>query len=131
MINANGSIDLSHPTGRPCIVRTPGATLKVKNGIDNKGRVCVGKLGRELRVSCTSMLRILTDNLKNYPYEMVVQPFLTDAHKAERKACGYWVRTNFGKEQAMTILFSYENPDLSPHDHCILDESVGALIGAR
>ena len=73
------------------------------------------------------------NDLKDYPYEMVVQPFLTDAHKADRKACGcgYWVRTNFDKEQALTILFSDENPDLSLLDHCTCDELAGALIRAR
>ena len=108
MIDTTGSIDLVYSSGHPCTVRTPEAIKKVKVRADAKGRVSVRKLARELHISPTSIHRILKENLKYCAYKKIVQPFLTDAHKAERKAFANWTRTNFRKEQTTRILFSDE-----------------------
>ena len=63
------------------------------------GRVLV----RQLRVSRTSIHRILKKDLKYRPYKKRVQPILTDAHKAERKAFAHWIRASFRKEQTISL----------------------------
>ena len=86
MIDTTGSIDLAYAFGRLCIVRTPGAIKKVKTRANAKDRVSVRKLARELHISSTSIHKILEEDLKYCAYKKIVQPFLTDAHKAEIKA---------------------------------------------
>ena len=108
MIDASGSIDLAYSSDRPGIVRTPGAIKQVKARADTKGRVSVQKLARELHISHTSIDRILKEDLKYCAYKKIFQPFLTNAHKAERKAFANWISTNFRKKQTMKILFSDE-----------------------
>ena len=108
MIDTIDSIDLVYSSGRPCTVRTPEAIKNVKVRADAKGRVSVQKRARELHISRTNIHRILNGDLKYCAYKKIVQPFLTDAHKAERKAFTNWIRTNFRREQTMRILFSDE-----------------------
>ena len=72
------------------------------------GRVSARKLSKELKLSRTSIQRILKDDLRYFPYKIIIKPFLTDAHKAERKRFANWVRSNFHKKQTMPILFSDE-----------------------
>lgn len=108
MIDDTGSINISNPPGRPRIIRTSGTIQKVKNRINGKRRVSARKLSHELKISRTSIQRILKEDLGLFPYKKIVQPFLTDAHKAERKKFSNWVRSNFRKEQTMKILFSDE-----------------------
>ena len=86
IIDTTGSIDLAYSSGRPRNVRTPGAIKKVKTRVDAKGRASVRKLARELQNSRISIHRILKEDLKYCAYKKIVQPFLTDAHKVERKA---------------------------------------------
>ena len=105
MTDTTGSIDPAYSSGRPRIVRPPEAIKKVKAQVDAKGRVSVRKLARELNISRTSIHRILKEDLKYCAYKKIVQPFLTAAHKAERKAFANWIRTSFLKEQTMRILF--------------------------
>ena len=105
MIDITGSIDLVYLSGRPRTVQTPEAIKKVKVRADAKGRVSVRKPARELRISHTSIHRILKEDLKYCVYKKIVQLFLTNAHKAERKAFSNWIRTNFRKELTMRILF--------------------------
>jgi inhibitor of nuclear factor kappa-B kinase subunit alpha len=108
MIDQTGSINLSSPSGCSRIIRTATAIQKVKNRMKGKKTMSVRKLSNELNISRTSIHRILTDDLGYYPYKKVIEPFLTDAHKAKRKKFANWVRTNFRKEQTMKILFSDE-----------------------
>ena len=108
MIDESGSIDLSSPTGCPRISRTPAAIRKVKHRLNGRKRISARKLSKELKISRTSIQRILKEDLGCFPYKRVVQPLLTDAHKAERKRFANWVRTNFRKEATMRILFSDE-----------------------
>ena len=81
---------------------------KVKILADAKGRVSVRKLSRELHISLASIHRILKKDLKYCAYKKIIQSFLTDAHKTERKAFANWIRTNFRKEPTMSIIFSNE-----------------------
>ena len=52
--------------------------------------------------------RILKEDLRYRSYKKRVQPFLIDAHRADRKTWANWIRTSFRKEQIMTILSSDE-----------------------
>ena len=108
LIGITVSIDLAYSSGRLRIVRTPGTIKKVKARADGKGRVSVRKLARELHISRTSIHRILKEDLKYCAYKKIVQPFLIDAYKAERKAFVNWIHINVRKEQTMRILFSDE-----------------------
>ena len=80
----------------------------MKNRLKGGGRVSARKLSKELKLSRTSIQRILRDDLRYFSYKIIIKPFLTDAHKAERKRFANWVRSNFRKEQTMRLLFSNE-----------------------
>ena len=108
MIDTIDSIDLVYSSGRSCISQTPEAIQKVESGENANGRVSVRKLAIELRIYRTSIHRTLKQDLKCRNYKRRVQLFLTDAHKAERKAFANWIRTNFREEQIMRTLFSDE-----------------------
>lgn len=108
MIKETGAIELSSPPGRPRIIRTPGTIQKVKNRLKRKKRVSARRLSKELDISQTTIRRILRNDLGCHPYKKIIEPNLTDAHKAERKRFANWVRTNFRKDQTMKILFSDE-----------------------
>lgn len=108
MINQTVSIDSSKPSGRARILRTPGVIHKVKNRVKTREKMCVCKLSNDRNISQTSILRILKEDLGYYPYKTFFQPFLTDAHRAERKIFRNCVCTTFRKEQMMNILFSDE-----------------------
>ena len=53
------------------------------------------KLSKELKLSRT---RILKDDLRYFPYKIIIKPFLIDAHQAERKRFANWLRSNFRQE---------------------------------
>ena len=63
------------------------------------------KLVAEMNLSETTVRRVLRKDLKPKPYKITVQPSLTDQHKESRKRFANWIRTNFRKEDTMTILF--------------------------
>ena len=62
-------------------MRTLAITEKVKNQIKGGGRVSHRKILMELEITYKSIQRILQDNL----IQKIIDPFLTDAHKDERK----------------------------------------------
>ena len=108
MIDQIGTVSTSRLPGCPRIIRTSVTIEKVKNRLKGAGRVSTRKLSKELKLSRTSIQRILKDNLRYFSYKIIIKPFLTDAHKAERKRFANWFRSNFRKEQTMRILFSDE-----------------------
>ena len=67
-----------------------------------------GRLSKELKISRTSIQRILKDHLGCFSYKKIIEPSLADAHKAERKKFANCIRSNFRKKQIMRILFSDE-----------------------
>ena len=85
MIDQTGTISTSRLPGCPRIIRALATIEKVKNRLKEGGRVSVPKLSKELKLSRTSIQRILKDGLRYFPYKIIIKPFLTDAHKAERK----------------------------------------------
>ncbi|CAF1539176.1 unnamed protein product, partial [Didymodactylos carnosus] len=105
MIRDTGTIQLSYPPGRSRVVHTSAAIQKVKSRLRRKKNVSVRKLSRELNISRRTVGRILKNDLKCHPYKKIIEPKLTDSHKAERKKFANWVRNNFQKEQIMKILF--------------------------
>ena len=108
MIDQTGTVSTSHSPACPRIIRTSATIDKVRNRLKGRGRVSARKLSKELKLSCTSIQRILKDDLRFFPYKIIIKPFLTNAHKAERKRFANWLRSNFRKEQIMPILFSQE-----------------------
>ena len=63
MIDETGSINLSSPTGCPRIIRTPAAIRKVKHRLNGRKRISARKLSKELKISRTSIQRILKEDL--------------------------------------------------------------------
>ena len=108
IIKETGSINLSKPSGRPCTVRTKAAIKKVKQQLQREKNVTTRKLSKKIGIPRTSLRRILKNDLKYCPYKRIIEPALTDDHKAKRKKFANWVRTNFKKEQTMKIIFSDE-----------------------
>ncbi|CAF1150751.1 unnamed protein product [Didymodactylos carnosus] len=108
MIRETGAIQLSYPPVRPRTVRTVASITKVKNRLKRRKVVSSRKLSSELDISRTSMRQILKNDLGCRGYKKIVEPLLTDAHKAGRKKFTNWIRNNFRKEQTMKILFSDE-----------------------
>ena len=108
MIDQTGTVSTSRLSGCPRIIRTSTNTEKVKNRLKGGGRVSARKLLKELKLFSTRIQRILKDDLRYFSYKITIKPFLTDAHKAERKGFSSWVPSKFRKEQTMRILFSDE-----------------------
>ena len=108
MIDQTGTVSTSRSPGCPRIIRTSATIEKVKNRLKGGGRVSARKLSKELKLSRRSIQRILKDDLRYFPYKIIIKLCLTDAHQAERKRFANWVRSNFRKEQTMRILFSDE-----------------------
>ena len=109
MIGKTGAIQLSAPSGPPRIIRTKQMIQKAKNRLKRKKKVSSRILAHELRISRTSVRRILKDDLQYHAYKVRVVPLLKDEHKAKRKRFSNWMRTYFKKETTMKILFSDEN----------------------
>jgi hypothetical protein len=108
MIRHTGSIQLSTLPGRPRITRTSKMIQKVKHKLDQKKLISVRSLAKEYGISKSSVHRILKEDLKLYPYKMMIEPKLTDEHKIKRKKFANWIFNNFRKEDTMWILFSDE-----------------------
>ena len=62
----------------------------------------------ELDISQKSVRRIIKNDLELRPYKIVIEPLLSNDQKIKRKKFANWVRTNFRKEERMTIFFSDE-----------------------
>ena len=105
MIDQTGIVSTSRSPDCPRIIRTSATIEKVKNRLKGGGRVSAWKLSKKLQLSRTSIQRILKDDLRYFPYKIIIKPFLTDAHKAERKRFANWLRSNFRKEQSMPIFY--------------------------
>ena len=103
LISETGSIELSTSPGRPRTVRSTTAIRKVKNRLKQKKPVLARKLARDLQMSDRSMRRILKDDLHLRPYKIIIEPLLTDGHKAKRLAFANWVRHTFRKEDTLRI----------------------------
>ena len=76
MIDQTGSINIS------AIQQAGNASSiieKVKNRMKARRR-----LSKELKISRTSIQRILKDDLGYFPYKIIIKLFLIDAHKAEK-----------------------------------------------
>ena len=100
IINTTGSIDLAYSSSL--------SNVRSSSKNQSSGTVSVGKLATEQHISCTSIHRIFKKDPKYCVHKKRVQPFLTDAQKAEKKALANWIRNNFRKDQTMRILFSDE-----------------------
>ena len=101
MINQTGSINIGRRPGCSRIIRTSITIKKVKNRMKETSRVLARKTSNELKISSTSIQRIPKDDLGYFSCKKILKPFLTDAHKAERKRLANWVPLNIRKEQTM------------------------------
>ena len=81
MLKKTGSIDLSHPPGRPRTVRTKANISKVKYRLAHKKTVSTRRLVAEMNISRTSAHRMLHEDLGCFPYKKIKQPKLTDLQK--------------------------------------------------
>ena len=108
MIRRSGSVKLSSSPGGPRFARTTGNIQKVKHRLRRKKRVPARNLSMELGMSERSVRRIMKNDQGLCPYKKVIEPLLSNDQKIKRKKFANWLRTNFRKEDTMTILFSDE-----------------------
>ena len=69
MVDQTGTISSSRSPGCPRIIRTSATIDKVKNRLKGGGRVSARKLSKELKLSRTSIQRLLKDDLRYFPYK--------------------------------------------------------------
>ena len=96
IINNIGSINLSSPLGRLRTARTKVSILKAKQCLDQK-RVSTRRLAAEMKISKSSIHRILHEDLRCFPYKKVKQLKLTDLQKRKRIKFANWVLNNYTK----------------------------------
>jgi transposase len=108
MISETGSINLSSSTGRVRTARSKAAIRKGKSHVKREKPLSARRIALELEISERSVRRILRDDLHLKPYEKIVEPLITDAHRAKRVKFANWVRINLREEDTMRILFSDE-----------------------
>ncbi|CAF1264639.1 unnamed protein product [Didymodactylos carnosus] len=107
-INRSGTIDLTSPKGRPRIIHTKTLTQKVTQRLSRKKKASSRILAKEMKVSHTTMRRIIKEDLGLKPYVKRVAPKLTEQHKIKRRSFGIWVRKNIRQSMKEKILFSDE-----------------------
>ena len=108
MINIAGSITLSSPPGCSRTVRTRAAIVKVKKRLNQKKRVSIRKLAKEMNISRRSIQRILREDLGCKPYKKTKQPKLTNLQKNKRVKFANWVLNNYSKDDTKKCLFTDE-----------------------
>ncbi|CAF2141335.1 unnamed protein product [Rotaria magnacalcarata] len=108
LFRETGSVDLKRSPGRPRTISTKATIQMVTRKMNRKIPLSAAKMVIEMNLSETTVWRVLKEALKLKPYKMVVKPSLTDQQKESRKRFENWMRTNFGKEDTMKILFSDE-----------------------
>ena len=69
MIRETGAIDLSKPSGYHRTVRTKAPIQKIKRKSKDGKRISCRKLALEMKISFSSVYRILRKDLKIKPYE--------------------------------------------------------------
>ena len=77
----------------------------MKKRLNRLNLVSFRKLALELGISRSTVQRILKNDLKLQAYKMQNEPMPVDEHKAKRLKFVNSLRTNFGKEDTMKILF--------------------------
>ena len=107
MINNIGSIDLSSSPDCSRTARTKANTLKSKLRIDEK-HLSTRRLADKMKISKSSIHRILRENLRCFPYKKVKQPKLTDLQTRKRIKFANWVLNNYTKNNTTRWLFSDE-----------------------
>ncbi|CAF1305115.1 unnamed protein product [Rotaria magnacalcarata] len=81
IINTTGSITLSSPPGCPRKAHTNAANVKVKSRLNQKKRLSTRKLAKDMKISRTTVQRILREDLGCNPYKKTKQPKLTNLQK--------------------------------------------------
>ena len=105
MIRKNGAL-IRKQNGRPRTVCTAQNFQKVEMAV--KVKKSVRKVAAKLRLSKTSVDRILRIDLGLKAYKRTTVPLLTYAQKVKRVKFSHWVRHNYTKQSSQRILFSDE-----------------------
>ena len=108
MLKKTGSINLSLPPGRTRTIRTKASIAKVKRRVKGKRPSSTRKLAAQLKISRTSVQRMLKEDLHYFPYKKITEPKLTELQKKKRVKFANWVLNNFSKEDTKKWLFSDE-----------------------
>lgn len=108
MLKTTGSINLSLPPGRTRTIRTKASIAKVKRRVNGKRPSSTRKLAAQLKISRTSVQRMLKEDLHYFPYKKTTEPRLTELQKKKRVQFANWVLNNFSKEDTKKWLFSDE-----------------------
>ena len=82
--NKIGSIDLSSPLGRLRTTCTIASIIKAKQLLDQK-RLPTRRLAAEMKISRSSIHRILREDLGLFPHKKVKQPKLADDQKRKNE----------------------------------------------
>ena len=107
-INNIGSIDLSSSSDRSHTARTKPNISKAKQHLDQK-HMSIRRLVAEMKISKSSIHRILCEGLSCFPYNKVKQPKLADLQKRKRIKFANWVLNNYTKNDITSWLFADEN----------------------
>ena len=81
-IDSIDSVDLSSSPDRSCTARTKANILKAKQRLDQK-RVSMRRLAAGMKISKSSIHRILQEDLDYFSYTKDKHPELTDLQKKE------------------------------------------------
>lgn len=73
-------------SGRPRSVKTPNNIQNLRDRLEKSPRKSTRRLSQEVGISRSSVLRILHDDLKLFPYKIQLLQSQTDRNKAERLA---------------------------------------------
>ena len=72
---------------RPRTIRTKNMIQKINGRLKRKERVSYRKLAQKLRISRTSVRRVLRNDLGLRPYKERIIPLMADTEKLKRKTC--------------------------------------------
>ena len=106
------SINLSSAPSGQRTIRIKETIQKIKHRLKRHRPVSSRKTARQLRMSRTSVRRILKNDLGLRAYKIQNEPLLINKHKEKRIKFTNWIRTNFQKENTMKMLFLDEMFDI-------------------
>lgn len=90
--------------GRPRTVLTQQLKDTVKKKVKRNPKRSIRKMAKQLKISKTSMSRMVHEGLKGYPYKMRKRHGLTDVHKEKRlKRCKLLLKRAVRGDHLMTL----------------------------
>ena len=107
-LKATGSIDDKKRLGRPRSVRTPQLIKTVKARFLRNPRRSANKMARELKVSRSTLLRVINDDMHIRPYKRRQVQGLTPLQTEKRFKRSKVLLERYAREKIQKIIFSDE-----------------------